>query len=378
MRVAVFTESFLPQINGVTNSVLRVLEHLESTGHTAMVAAPGKGGPESYAGARVRRLPALGMPGYRDVSVSLAGTRAMTKVLAEFEPDVIHLASPFVIGPPVIRAAQALDIPVVSVFQTDVAGFARHYGLGFAERAVWRRIRSIHSGSDRTLAPSTATIRDLHQHYVPRVHLWPRGVDGERFNPRHRSAQWRAQHSDGAQVIVGYVGRLAPEKQVDNLKSIYDLPGVKLVVVGDGPSRADLEKSMPEATFLGFLGGTDLSTAMASFDVMVHTGEHETFCQSVQEALACGVPVVAPGSGGPIDLVQPSRTGWLYAPGDLDDLRSRVRDLVGDHTKRIAMGEAARASVEGRTWDGICTALLGHYRSAMGRSTRYDLRGVDI
>ena len=165
--------------------------------------------------------------------------------------------------------------------------------------------------------------------------------------------------------MIGYVGRLAPEKQVEDLRAVADLPGTKLVIVGDGPSRAALEKLLPNATFLGFQSGDELAESYASFDVFVHPGENETFCQTVQEALASGVPVVATGRGGPLDLVQNSRTGWLYRPGDLDDLRARVLDLTGDAAKRRAFALAARDSVAHRTWASLGDELLGHYADAI-------------
>ena len=149
-----------------------------------------------------------------------------------------------------------------------------------------------------------------------------------------------------------------------DLRALCGLPGVRLVIVGDGPERARLERELPGAVFTGFLGGDDLATALASFDVFVHPGESETFCQTVQEALASGVPVVATGRGGPLDLVRSSRDGWLYRPGDLDDLRERVLDLTGDDAKRRSFGEAARDSVRSRTWESLGDQLVEHYREA--------------
>jgi phosphatidylinositol alpha 1,6-mannosyltransferase len=166
-------------------------------------------------------------------------------------------------------------------------------------------------------------------------------------------------------LLVGYVGRLAPEKEVDQLRALSVLDGVRVVVVGDGPSRNELEHQLPEAVFLGFLSGAELSRAVASLDVMVHPGRHETFCQSVQEALSSGVPVVAAGAGGPLDLIDSSRTGWLYPPGDAQAFVDRVRDLVGDDAKRRAMGGAARASVEHRSWESVMRALMHHYRAVI-------------
>jgi phosphatidylinositol alpha 1,6-mannosyltransferase len=372
VRVAIVTESFLPHVNGVTNSVLRVLEHLQATGHEALVVTPIAGGPPEYAGARVWTLASLPLPGYPQVEISLAGTRTLTQALEHFRPDVVHLASPFVVGPPTLRAAAKLGIPVVAVFQTDMAGFARQWGWPSIESWMWRRLERIHGAADRSLVPSRATLEQLDAHGIPRLALWPRGVDADAFNPRHRDESLRRHVGDGRQVLVGYVGRLAPEKEVEQLRALSALDDVRVVLIGDGPSRPELQRAMPDAAFLGFLSGDELSRAVASLDVMVHTGRHETFCQSIQEAMASGVPVVAPAAGGPLDLVDPSRTGWLYTPGDELALRDHVRDLAGDDAKRRAMGLAARAAVAHRSWPSVMRSLLHHYRAVIAeRSTRF-------
>lgn len=369
MRIAVVTESFLPHVNGVTNSVLRVLEHLRAEGHEAVVIAPGRvgDGPAEYAGFPIVRVPSVPMPGYRQVRIGLVTRRRVVAELEAFQPDVVHLASPFVLGAVAARAAQHMDVPCVSVYQTDVAGFASRYHLSLAADAVWAHLVRIHERCDVTLAPSRPAMADLAEHDIPRVALWPRGVDGERFHPRHRDLALRTRLAPKGEVLVGYVGRLAREKKVHMLEALHDLPGVRLVLVGEGPYRPELERDLPGAAFLGFQGGEDLARLVASLDVMVHTGEHETFCQAVQEALASGVPVVAPASGGPLDLVEPGRTGWLYEPGDASDLRARVAALAADADMRTTFGRNARASVESRTWAAVCTDLMGWYDRALQR-----------
>jgi phosphatidylinositol alpha 1,6-mannosyltransferase len=366
------TESFLPHVNGVTNSVLRVLEHLEASGHEALVVTPVAGGPATYAGARVATLASVPLPGYPQVEISLAGTRALKDVLASFRPDVIHLASPFVVGPPALRAAAKLDVPVVAVFQTDMAGFARQWGWPGVESWMWRRLERIHNAADLTLAPSRAAHAQLDVRGIARLALWPRGVDSEAFHPRHRDEEFRTAVGHGRPVLVGYVGRLAPEKELGQLRALVGLDDVSLVVIGDGPGGDDLRRELPTAAFTGFLSGPQLSRAVASLDVMVHPGRHETFCQSIQEALASGVPVVAAAAGGPLDLVDPSHNGWLFTPGDEAALRAQVRDLVGDDAKRRAMGAAARVSVEHRSWPSVMRSLMHHYRAVIAeRSARY-------
>lgn len=363
MRVAIVTESFLPQVNGVTNSVLRVVEHLHDRGHQALIIAPGIG-PERYLHARVRRVRAVDLPVITSLPIGVPTPRVHA-ALAEFEPDVVHLASPFVLGAGGLWAAKRLGVPTVAVYQTDVAGFAAAYGLARGARAAWRWIRRIHTGADRTLAPSSEAVRALIEHGVPRVYRWGRGVDTRRFSPTHVDHRLRAELAPHGELLVGYVGRLAPEKRVRRLAALAGMPGVRVVVVGDGPDEAELRERLPGAAFLGFRTGTELAAAYASLDVFVHTGPHETFCQAVQEAMASGLPVLAPDAGGPRDLVDHGRTGFLLPAHDADRfraaLRSTVDRLAQDDALRRRMALAARTAVLGRTWPAVCEELVGHY-----------------
>ncbi|HEY2203804.1 MAG TPA: glycosyltransferase family 1 protein [Pseudonocardia sp.] len=374
MRVAIVSECFLPTVNGVTNSVLRVLEYLRRNGHHALVIAPGAG-EGSYQGVPVVRVPAMDLPVVNSMPVGLPTRRVLT-ALRGFAPDVVHLAAPFVVGARGLAAARRLDVPTVAVYQTDVAGFAASYGLGLTARAAWRWTCRVHSQADRTLAPSSWAAEALRSRGVPRVHRWARGVDIGRFRPSRRSAAWRERLAPNGELLIGYVGRLAPEKQVERLAALGGRTGTRLVVVGEGPSEGRLREVLPaaglDAEFLGFRGGTELAEIYASLDVFVHTGPSETFCQAVQEALASGVPVVAPDAGGPRDLVAPGRTGYLVRPGpDPSDpgsaaaLRSAV-DALADPETRRRCGLAARRSVLRRDWSSVCDELLGHYTDLLG------------
>ncbi|MGH3962489.1 MAG: glycosyltransferase family 4 protein [Pseudonocardiaceae bacterium] len=372
MRVAIVTEAFLPVINGVTNSVVQVVQHLVRGGHQVLVIAPGAG-PDSYHGAPVVRVPALDLPVVDSVPVGVP-TRKIVTALRDFHPDVVHLASPVIVGARGLWAARRLGIPTVAVYQTDIAGFADSYGLGFAARTAWHWTRRVHSVADRTLAPSSSAAAALAAHGIPRVHRWARGVDTAHFCPSRRDEPLRAQLAPHGEVLVGFVGRLAPEKKVLRLSALQDAPGVALVIVGDGPDRRQLAKRLPRAAFLGFKTGDELAQAYASLDVFVHTGPFETFCQAVQEALASGLPVIAPNAGGPRDLVTPGRTGFLLPEtrrADADAtfgaaLRGAVRTLANDPGMRTRYGIAARRSVLPRTWSTLCDELLGHYAEVTG------------
>jgi phosphatidylinositol alpha 1,6-mannosyltransferase len=199
-------------------------------------------------------------------------------------------------------------------------------------------------------------------------------VDIDHYRPSRRDEQLRAQLAPSGEMLVGFVGRLAPEKRVLRLAALQDLPGIQLVVVGDGPDRQKLARQLPNAIFLGFKTGEALARVYASLDVFVHTGPFETFCQTVQEALAAGLPVIAPDAGGPRDLVDQGRTGFLLPEtGEADadtvfgaGLRAAVGRLAGDPELCSQCGVAARRSVLGRTWPAICDELLTHYAELTG------------
>jgi phosphatidylinositol alpha 1,6-mannosyltransferase len=369
VRVAIVTECFTPTWNGVTNSVLRVVDHLQQRGHDAFVVAPGFGpgrcGPDDRT--RVERVPAVRLP---PLPVGIP-TPTVRRALAGFDPDVIHLAAPVVLGDTAGRTAVELGVPAVAVYQTDLVGFARRYGFRVASPAMWAWLRRVHNRATMTLAPSSLAEWDLRRHGVRRVERWSRGVDLWRWHPRHRDdALRRRLLGPGGRFLVGYSGRLAPEKQVHQLAYLAGLRGVQVVVVGDGPARARLERALPQGTFLGYRTGAELAQVVASLDVFVHTGPHETFCQSIQEALASGVPCVGPAAGGPLDLIHHGRTGWLYPAEAPDVLRSAVATLLEDEDRRRSMGEAARASVAERSWEAIGDELVGHYDRVLGRSVR--------
>jgi phosphatidylinositol alpha 1,6-mannosyltransferase len=372
VRVAIVAESFLPQVNGVSNSVIRVLEHLRRTGHEALVIAPDtpRGEPPAdriHDGIRVHRVPSRMFPKVTTLPLGVPMPR-MLKVLRGFDPHVVHLASPALLGYGGVKAARWLGVPTVAVYQTDVPGFAASYGIPMTTRAAWAWFRHLHTLADRTLAPSTVTMESLVSHGFPRVHRWARGVDVLRYAPSGRDELLRRQWSPQGKPIVGFVGRLAPEKHVERLIGLANTGAVQVVIVGDGVDGNKLRSAMPTAVFTGALYGEELATAYASMDVFVHPGEHETFCQVVQEALASGLPVIAPDAGGPRDLVTPCRTGLLLS---VDEFEARLPSAV-DHliAERGRYALAARRSVLGRSWPVICDELLGHYEAVLSPFAR--------
>src|SRR5215831_8984409 len=371
MRVAIITESFPPDVNGVAHTVLRVAELLTSHGHHPMVIAPRPpDGAEQEATFPfpVVRVPAVPLPGYPSFRLGLP-SRRVRAALIEHRAEVVHLASPVCLGAYGTAVARRLGLPVVAVYQTDLPSYARAYRFGRAGEAfAWRWLRGIHNSTERTLAPSTDTATGLLGHRIENVWLWGRGVDTRRFDPAKRSQEIRARLAPGGELIAGYVGRLATEKRVDLLAGLTALEGVRLVIVGAGPAEAALRQQLPGAVFLGERRGEELAAIYASLDVFVHSGPYETFGQTLQEAAASGLPVVAPAVGGPLDLVADGVTGLLVPPSDPGAFTAAVARLAADPAMRAAFGAAGRRKVLGRSWPALTEELAGHYAAVL-RST---------
>jgi phosphatidylinositol alpha 1,6-mannosyltransferase len=367
MRIAIVTESYPPDVNGVAHCVTRVAEILTRRGHHVLVIAPEplKGRGDGDSPCPVVRVPSVPLPGYPTFRLGLPARR-LRQALAAHRPDVVHLASPVALGAYGSMVARSMNLPMIAVYQTDLPAYARAYRLGPAtESFAWYWLRAIHNAAGRTLAPSTQTATELLSKGIERVWLWGRGVDTQRFDPAKRSADLRAQFAPGHEVVVGYVGRLAPEKRVDLLAPVAAIPGVRLVITGGGPALEALRRAIPDAVFLGERSGEELAQIYASLDIFAHSGPFETFGQTVQEAAASGLPVVAPAAGGPLDLVVPGGTGYLVPPGDGPAIADRVALLAGSPALRTAMGKAARQRVLSRGWPVLCDELLGHYEAVV-------------
>lgn len=373
MKVAIVTESFLPQINGVTNSVLRILESLGAGGHEALVIAPeSEGTPKEYAGHKVITIPALPIQSVIPIGLPIGlPNRRLEHLIDGFSPDVIHLASPMLLGMHGAKIAKKLNIPSLSVYQTDMAGFASHYGFDIAHSSLRKLVGKIHSQTDRTLAPSRSACLELKSQGVPEVYLWQRGVNNELFNPNKRNESLRKYWDPtGKKTIIGFVGRLAKEKRISDLKYLDRDPENLLIITGDGPASEKLKKELPNAIFMGHKNGNDLAEIYASLDLFIHPGPNETFCQAVQEALSSGTPCIVPTTGGPADLVSHGKTGYVINIHRPDELEPTVMHFKL-RNDRADMALQARQSVLSRTWSTINAQLINHYEEILINRSNY-------
>ncbi len=354
-------ETFLPSVNGVTTTLLHTLDHLATRGHEALIVCPGPA-PRQYNGFPVIEVTSFPWMGMR---VGFP-TRILSMAMKEFQPDVVHAAAPFFLGFNALVVADRRGIPSCAVYQTDVPGFAKRNHLPFLSGPSEKWLYWAHQHADVNLAPSSPAAAELGAWGIEDVIVWPHGVDADLFHPARRDSEagreLRARFARTGRPVIGYVGRLAPEKEVERLGAVADLGD--LAVVGDGIVRPKIEKALPEAYFSGRLSGEELAAAYASLDIFVHTGRFETFGLTVQEAMACGVPVVAPNEGGPVDQVVHGETGFLYDPNRPAEMRAAVERLVRDPELRARMGDAGRRRALTRTWEAMNDDLIGYWHLA--------------
>ncbi|MFM7030360.1 MAG: glycosyltransferase family 4 protein [Micrococcales bacterium] len=366
-RVVLVTESFLPSLNGVTNSVLRVLDTYRQRGIDALIIAPTAPSPR-YLGFEIIRTASFPL---KQFNVAVPGLW-LQDAIADFQPDVVHVASPFILGGQAIAAAERLGIPSVAIYQTELSGYTERYNLALAKPLLDRAVAAIHSPATMNLAPTKQTADYLKGLGVSAVEVWGRGVDLDLYHPRRKAEPatlaLRQKWAPSGQRIVGYVGRLAAEKQVHRMRELFDLePDTVFVLVGDGPERARLEAEFADfpVVFAGKLTGLELAAAYAAFDVFVHFGTEETFGQTIQEAQASGLPLVAPNSGGPMFLIENGVSGFLAEPHSVGGYNGHVRNLLTDARLRARIGENARRAVAGKSWEANNEQLLKHYEAAM-------------
>ncbi len=370
MKIALFTETFLPKVDGIVTRLTKTVEHLVSGGDEVLLFCP-EGAPEHYRGARVIGVPALPLPLYPELKLALPRP-SVGEALDGFRPDLVHVVNPAVLGLGGIWMARTRQIPLVASYHTHLPKYLEHYGMGVFEPLLWELLKAAHNQANLNLCTSTAMVEELSQRGIQHTALWQRGVDTELFRPALRLAAMRrrlmGEHPDSDSLLL-YVGRLSAEKQIERIRPVLDaLPEARLALVGDGPHRLQLEKVFAgtATTFVGYLGGEDLASAYASADAFLFPSSTETLGLVLLEAMAAGCPVVGANRGGIPDIVSDGVNGCLYDPDDPTSLTAATLRLLGNPDRREELRQAARSEAERWGWAGATAQLRTYYRQVAG------------
>ncbi|MBD0320824.1 MAG: glycosyltransferase family 1 protein [Gemmatimonadetes bacterium] len=374
MKVAYFTESLLPHVDGVSRTLAQLFGTLERRGVDFRIFSPFKPGPEISWSTRVHEIPYVRFPLYKDYRLASPIGHRATARLDEYRPDQIHVVSPPPINLPAAKYGQRRGVPVVSSFHTHFVSYFRFYGFGGLEGFGWAMMRRFYGRCEAVYAPSQSIIGELAEHGIRNTELWSRGIDLHRFSPAFRDPALRrlaGAESDDTPVLL-LVSRLVREKDLADLVAMERVLRQRgsvhrLVLVGDGPMREQLQAELPDACFPGHQGGEALARWYASGDVFVFPSTTETFGNVVLEAQASGLPTVVVDRGGPPDLVEPGQTGFIARANDPEDLAAQVERLLRDAGERRRMGAAARAAASERDWAAINGRLIDSYARVIAR-----------
>jgi len=364
VKIAIFTETFLPKIDGVVTILCQVLERLQAKGHQVLLFGP-PGGPKEHAGAEIVGVGGPRFPLYPELRINIPRRFVWEKIKA-FQPDLVHIVSPFFLGPFGFSYARRLNVPILASFHTHVPSYVRYYGGAFVEPIVWSYLRTLHNQADVNLCPSTETLRDLRSHGFERVRWWQRGIDTRRFTPGPRDMALRARLTDGNpdELLVLYVGRHSPEKRLNLIRDpLAGVPGVRLTMVGGGPSHEQLKRHFrgTRTTFPGFLRGEELVDAYRAADVFLFPSTTETFGLVALEAMACGVPVIAANTGGVLDIIRDGENGLLFNPERPAEIGALVRRLQQQPALRERLAEQGLQHARSRSWQSTMDQLIDYY-----------------
>ncbi|MDE5086933.1 MAG: glycosyltransferase family 1 protein [Trichodesmium sp. St16_bin2-tuft] len=365
MKIALFTETFLPKIDGIVTRLCHTVKHLQRSGDRVLIFSPA-GGLTEYQGAEICGIEGFPLPLYPELKLAIP-TPTIGEKLEQLQPDIIHVANPAVLGLGGLFYAKKLNIPLVASYHTHLPQYLHHYGLGMLEGLLWELLKSGHNQADLNLCTSTAMVEELRNHGIERVDLWQRGVDTELFQPAYANLEMRNYLSQGKpdSRILLYVGRLGVEKEIDRIKPILEaIPNACLALVGDGPNRQTLEQHFANTPthFVGYLRGQELASAYASADAFIFPSRTETLGLVLLEAMAAGTPVVAANSGGIPDIVTNGINGHLFDPADEKGAITATQKLLAQSEERETLRQNARAEAERWGWSAATQQLRNYYQ----------------
>ena len=366
LRIAVVTETYPPEVNGVALTAARFVEGLCARGHRVLLARPAQRGESagSEDGA-LRQVLVRGapIPRYPDLRMGLPAKRALTQLWSLHRPDLVHIVTEGPLGWSALQAAAKLKLPVCSDFRTNFHAYSGHYGAGWLRRPILAYLRKFHNRTLATLVPTEAMRSELGALGFRNLQVVSRGVDTRRFAPEHRDpalrAAWGLAEDD---VAVLHVGRLAAEKNMPALAGAYEairarVPRARLVLVGDGPARETMRARCPDAIFAGMRAGADLAAHYASADMFVFPSITETFGNVTLEAMASGLAVVAFDYAAAAEHIRHGVSGLLAPFGDAASLAAQAGTIATEPVRLRALGAQARCRALTLDWERVVEQL---------------------
>ncbi|MBW4678922.1 MAG: glycosyltransferase [Microcoleus vaginatus WJT46-NPBG5] len=368
MRIALFTETFLPKVDGIVTRLRHTVEHLQRAGDQVLIFCP-DGGLSEYKGAKIYGVSGVPLPLYPELKMAFPRP-AIGQQLEQFQPDIIHAVNPAVLGLGGLYYAKTLGIPLVASYHTHLPKYLQHYGLGMLEPLLWELLKTGHNQAQLNLCTSTAMVQELTDHGIERVDLWQRGVDTEMFQPDLASQEMRVRLSQGhpESPLLLYVGRLGAEKEIERIKPVLEaIPNARLALVGDGPNRQALEQHFAGTPthFVGYLQGLELAAAYASADAFIFPSRTETLGLVLLEAMAAGCPAIAARSGGIPDIVTDGVNGYLFNPEDENGAIAATLSLLGHREERETLRQNARREAERWGWAAATAQLRRYYQAVL-------------
>lgn len=367
LRVAVVTETYPPEVNGVAMTTGRVVDGLLRLGHQVQLVRPRQGQddrPASAQGLEEVLSRGVPIPRYNQLKLGLPARSALQRLWSLRRPDVVQVVTEGPLGWSAVAAARKLCLPVITEFHTNFHRYSGYYGVGWLKQPVAAWLRRFHNKGEVCLVPTPELAAELRARGVRRVEVVARGVDTSLFHPARRSTALRRAWGAGDDtVVVAVVGRMAPEKNLALAVRAFDAlcavqPDARLLFVGDGPARAALAAARPEFIYAGMRSGEDLAAHYASADLFLFPSTTETFGNVTTEALASGLPVVSFNYAAAAQRVRSDDNGWLVPLGDEAGFIQAAQRLGADVALRRRLAARARASVADADWDGIVRRLL--------------------
>ena len=379
LRVALFSGNYNYVVDGPVRALNKLVGHLETKGHAALVFAPTAKEPAFKHTGELVSIPSAALPGTRsEYRLAFGIDGAARRRLDAFAPTIIHVAAPDWLGLTALNYARRKGIPAVASFHTRFDTYPRYYGMAWLERHITSYMRYFYGRCERVYAPSQSMVDELTRDRIGRdIRLWARGVDQSLFNPARRDLSWRRSLGIADDdIVVAFVGRIVLEKGIDvfaqALKSASARdPRIKALIVGEGPERKRFEEMLPGGAFTGYLDGEALARAYASADIFFNPSVTETFGNVTLEAMAAGLPAICAAASGSKSLVDHGRTGKLISDAkDIEAFAAALVEIAADREKRSRMSANAQADSAAFNWDSILDRLLADYQdiAALGVS----------